>query len=346
MSSTVAFQGWSSTASHLDQTEQARQIVDPDPHALAAFPLGDNKPMNRRRDPRQRTLVIKDRIADAAPRKQDMIDREIAFHLNAYKESGVELIMGRGRFVGPKTLQVALNEGGTRLLAGNEIVVNVGSHASIPDIPGLQEAHALTHIEALELDDLPPHLIVLGGGYTGVEMAQAYRRFGSRVTIIEPGRQLMGREDGDVAQEISEVLSGEGIDILLNVKPLSVHGLSGDTVAVTDQTENGERTIEGSHLLLAVGRIANTANIGLEKAGIALDARGFIRVNVARSSHRSDQQISDRPLGSDPTASDRRVRLHGAWLREASQGPGCVPCNIAGTRRARTASHGVADDLG
>ncbi len=212
-------------------------------------------------------------------RKQHMIDREIAFHLDAYKESGVELIMGSGHFVSPKTVQVALNEGGTRLLAGNEIVVNVGSHASIPDIPGLQEAHALTHIEALELDDLPPHLIVLGGGYTGVEMAQAYRRFGSRVTIIEPGRQLMGREDGDVAEEIGEVLSREGIDILRNAKPLGVHGSSGDAVAVTARTEAGERTIEGSHLLVAVGRIANTADIGLEKAGIARDARGFIRVN-------------------------------------------------------------------
>ncbi len=212
-------------------------------------------------------------------RKQDMIDREIAAHLDAYRASGAELVMGSGHFVGPKTIQVALNDGGTRLLAGNEIVVNVGSHASVPDIPGLQEAHALTHIEALELDGLPPHLIVLGGGYTGVEMAQAYRRFGSRVTIIEPGRQLMAREDEDVAKEIGRVLSGEGIDIMLNAKPVGVQGRSGDAVTVTARTEGGERTIEGSHLLLAVGRVPNTADIGLGKAGIALDARGFIRLN-------------------------------------------------------------------
>jgi pyruvate/2-oxoglutarate dehydrogenase complex dihydrolipoamide dehydrogenase (E3) component len=126
-------------------------------------------------------------MREVRQRKQDMIDREIAFHLRAYEESGAELIMGSGRFAGPKTIDVSLNDGGTRSLTGNEIVLNVGSHAAIPDVPGLKQAHALTHIEALELDDLPPHLIVLGGGYTGIEMAQAYRRFGSRVTIIEPG---------------------------------------------------------------------------------------------------------------------------------------------------------------
>src|SRR5713226_6509890 len=193
-------------------------------------------------------------------RKQDMIDREIAFHVNAYKQSGVDLIMGSGRFVGPKTIKVDLAVGGTRLLTGNEIVVNVGSHAAIPDIPGLKAARALTHIEALELDYLPSHLIVLGGGYVGIEMAQAYRRFGSRVTIIEHGPQIMGREDADAAGEMSRVLSSEGIDILLNAKPLGVHGSSGDAVTVTARTEAGERTIGGSHLLLAVGRIANTAD--------------------------------------------------------------------------------------
>jgi pyruvate/2-oxoglutarate dehydrogenase complex dihydrolipoamide dehydrogenase (E3) component len=222
---------------------------------------------------------VKTDMREVRRRKQGMIDREIAAHLNAYKESGAELIMGSGRFVGPKTIEVALNDGGKRLLTGDEVVVNVGTHAAVPNIPGLQEAGVLTHIEALELDDLPPHLIVLGGGYTGVEMAQAFRRFGSRVTIIEPGHQLMAREDADVAEEITGVLIGEGIEILRNAKPLSVHGRSGGTVAVTVLTEAGERKVEGSHLLAAIGRIANTGGIGLDKAGIALDARGFIQVN-------------------------------------------------------------------
>lgn len=212
-------------------------------------------------------------------RKQDMIDREIAFHVNAYKQSGVDLIMGSGRFVGPKTIKVDLAVGGTRLLTGNEIVVNVGSHAAIPDIPGLKTARALTHIEALELDYLPSHLIVLGGGYVGIEMAQAYRRFGSRVTIIEPGRQLMRREDADVAEEILQILRGEGIEILVNAKPVSVKGRSGEAVAVTVRTPGRDQKIDGSDLLVAVGRVANTDGIGLVEAGIELDARGFIRVD-------------------------------------------------------------------
>jgi pyruvate/2-oxoglutarate dehydrogenase complex dihydrolipoamide dehydrogenase (E3) component len=212
-------------------------------------------------------------------RKQDMVEREIAIHLKAYKESGAELIMGSGRFVGPKTIEVALNDGGARTLAGAEIVLNLGSHAAIPDIPGLAAARPLTHIEALELDYLPSHLIVLGGGYVGVETAQTFRRFGSRVTIIEPGSQPMGREDRDVAQEIQAILTGEGVEVVLNADPASVHGLSGDVVAVTVRTAEGERTIEGSDLLVAVGRVPNTADIGLDKTGVELDRRGFVRVN-------------------------------------------------------------------
>ena len=131
----------------------------------------------------------------------------------------------------------------------------------------------------LELDYLPSHLIVLGGGYTGVETAQTFRRFGARVTIIEPGLQLMGREDPDVAQEIRTILTGEGVEVVLNAHPVSVNGLSGATVAVTARTADGERKIEGSDLIVAVGRIPNTADIGLDKTGVELDPRGFIRVN-------------------------------------------------------------------
>jgi pyruvate/2-oxoglutarate dehydrogenase complex dihydrolipoamide dehydrogenase (E3) component len=211
-------------------------------------------------------------------RKQEMVDREIAFHLNAYKTSGAELIMGSGRFVAPKIIEVALNDGGTRLLTGNEVVVNVGSHAAIPNIPGIEAARALTHIEALELDYLPAHLLVLGGGYVGIEMAQAFRRFGSRVTIIEPGQRLMGREDADIAEEMLRILTSEGIEVLLGVEPINVHGLSGDKVSVSVRTAAGEQRIDGSDLLVAVGRIPNTADIGLEQAGIELNGRGFIRV--------------------------------------------------------------------
>jgi pyruvate/2-oxoglutarate dehydrogenase complex dihydrolipoamide dehydrogenase (E3) component len=218
-------------------------------------------------------------MARVRRRKQDMIDREIELHLGLYKQAGAELIMGSGRFIGAKTIEVALNEGGTRVLAGNEVVVNVGSHAAMPDIPGLRDSHALTHIEALELDKVPSHLLVLGGGYTGIEMAQAFRRFGSRITVIEPGPQIMGREDADVAAEIGRLLGDEGIDIVLNAQPLRVDGLNGEAVSVSVRTGAGEQRIEGSHLLVAVGRVANTAGIGFDEAGIALDERGFVKVD-------------------------------------------------------------------
>src|SRR3989442_89999 len=126
-------------------------------------------------------------------RKRDMVDGLIAMHLDNYKASGAELIMGTGRFIAPKTIEVSLNDGGTRVLTGDRVALNLGTHATIPDIPGLAAAKPLTNIEALELDRLPDHLVVIGGGYVGLELAPAYRRFGSRVSIIEVGPQLAGR---------------------------------------------------------------------------------------------------------------------------------------------------------
>ena len=212
-------------------------------------------------------------------RKQEMVDREIAAHSAAYEDSGAELIWGTGHFVGPKTIEVTLNDGGSRTLTGAEVVIDVGTHAAMPDIPGVIEARPLTHIEALELDVLPSHLVVLGGGYVGIEMAQAYRRLGSRVTVIEPGLQIMAREDADVAQEMREILTRDGIEILFEAKPAGVTGLSGDEVAVRLHTRDGDRTVEGSDLLVATGRVANTAGLKLEATGVELDARGFIRVD-------------------------------------------------------------------
>jgi pyruvate/2-oxoglutarate dehydrogenase complex dihydrolipoamide dehydrogenase (E3) component len=225
------------------------------------------------------TGAVKTDMVRVRERKQDMIEREIAFHLQAYKSSGAELIMGSGRFIAPKTIEVLLNEGGTRALVGDQIVINVGTRATIPDIPGLEAARALTHIEALELDYVPAHLVVLGGGYTAVELAQTYRRFGSRVTIIEPGSQLMGREDADVAEELQRTLSAEEVRVLLDARPVYVQGRSGEQVSVTVRTRAGEEKIEGSDLLVAVGRTPSTADIGLEDAGVQVSAAGYIRVN-------------------------------------------------------------------
>jgi pyruvate/2-oxoglutarate dehydrogenase complex dihydrolipoamide dehydrogenase (E3) component len=218
-------------------------------------------------------------MAKVRQRKRDMVDREIALHLHNYKTTGGELIMGTGRFVAPKTLEVNLNDGGTRVLTGDQVFLNVGTHAAIPRVPGLEAARPLTHIEALELDYLPSHLVVLGGGYVGLEMAQAYRRFASRVTIIGSGPQLMTREDPDVAHEMQRILGDEGIQILVAAETLNVNGRSGEEVSLTVRTPSGEQKIEGSDLLVAVGRAPNTAGIGLGEAGVALDGRGYIRVN-------------------------------------------------------------------
>jgi pyruvate/2-oxoglutarate dehydrogenase complex dihydrolipoamide dehydrogenase (E3) component len=172
-----------------------------------------------------------------------------------------------------------LNGGGKRLLAGDQVFINVGTHAAIPDVPGLEAALPLTNIEALELDYLPPHLIVLGGGYVGLELAQAYRRFGSRVTVIEHGPQLMGREDPDVAAEIQRILGEEGIEFLVGAEVLHVQGRSGKGVSLVVRTSTGRQEIEGSDILVAAGRIPNTEGIGLGETGIELDGRGYIRVN-------------------------------------------------------------------
>ena len=196
-----------------------------------------------------------------------------------YKTSGAELIMGTGRFLAPKTLEVRLNDGGTGELAADQVFLNVGTHAAIANVPGLEAARPLTHIEALELDYLPPHLIVFGGGYVGLELAQTYRRFGSRVTIIQSGPQLMVREDPDVANEMQRILSEEGIQILVATETLNVQGRSGEEVSVIVRTNSGEQKIEGSDILVATGRIPNTAGIGLEKVGVELDGHGYIRVN-------------------------------------------------------------------
>jgi pyruvate/2-oxoglutarate dehydrogenase complex dihydrolipoamide dehydrogenase (E3) component len=218
-------------------------------------------------------------MATVRQRKRDMVDSQIAMHLQNYKSSGAELVMGSGRFVAPKTLEVRLNDGGTRVLAGDQVFLNVGTHAAIPSVPGLQAARPLTNVEALELDYVPPHLIVLGGGYVGLELGQAYRRFGSRVTVIERGPQLMGREDPDVSDEMHRILSDEGIRFLVAAEALRVHGRSGKEVTLVVRTTSGEQRIEGSEVLVAAGRTPNTAGIGLEEAGVELDGRGYIRVN-------------------------------------------------------------------
>ena len=225
------------------------------------------------------TGSVRTDMATVLRRKRDMVRREVDLHLQNFAATGAELIVGDGRFVAPKTLEVRLKDGGTRVLAGDQVFLNIGTHPAVPAISGLEAARPLTHIEALELDYLPPHLIVLGGGFVGLELAQAYRRFGSRVTVIEPGTRLISREDPDVADEMQRILSNEGIQLLTAAEVFAVRGRSGEQISVMVRTPSGEQEIEGSDILVATGRVANTAGIGLDEAGVELDARGYVRVN-------------------------------------------------------------------
>src|SRR5262249_15919890 len=159
------------------------------------------------------------------------------------------------------------------------VFLNVGTRASIPDVPGLAAAGPMTHVEALNLERLPEHLVILGGGYVGLEFAQALRRFGSRVTIIQRGRQLLEREDPDVAEALRELLTDEGVEVLLQAEVRSVTGRSGTGVVLRVRSKAAERTLEASDILVAVGRTPNTDRLDVARAGVELDSRGYIRVN-------------------------------------------------------------------
>jgi pyruvate/2-oxoglutarate dehydrogenase complex dihydrolipoamide dehydrogenase (E3) component len=212
-------------------------------------------------------------------RKRDMVDNLIDIHLERYRTSGAELIMGEAHLTGERTVQVKLNDGGSRALTAEKLFLNVGTRPRVPDIHGLAEANPMTHVEALDLDCLPEHLIVVGGGYVGLELAQTFRRFGSQITIIESGPRIMKSEDAEVSDAVAEMLRAEGIEILLRTSLQSVAGRSGERVRVELQGPNGTQHIEGSHLLIATGRTPNTQALGLDKAGVERDSRGYIKVN-------------------------------------------------------------------
>jgi pyruvate/2-oxoglutarate dehydrogenase complex dihydrolipoamide dehydrogenase (E3) component len=187
--------------------------------------------------------------------------------------------MGEARFTESKTVRVTLNAGGTRLLQGERVFINVGTRARMPDVPGLAAAAPMTHVEALNLERLPEHLVILGGGYVGLEFAQAMQRFGSRVTIVQRGPRLLEREDSDVADALRELITDEGIEVLLQAEVRNVTGRSGSGVALRVRSGTTETTLEASDILVATGRTPNTDRLDAAKAGVELDARGYIRVN-------------------------------------------------------------------
>ena len=212
-------------------------------------------------------------------RKRKMVQQLVDIHLENYRKSGAELVMGTGRFVAPKTIEVTLNDGGTRTFRGKNVIINTGTRAKLDPIPGLAESQPLTHIEALELDVIPRHLLVLGAGYVGLELAQAFRRFGSQVTLIDRNSRLAHHEDEDISQALEEMCRDEGINLMTNAKVDHVSGKSGNEVSLFGAREGSDFKIAGSHLLVAGGRKANTSGIGLEVAGVEATANGYVKVN-------------------------------------------------------------------
>jgi len=212
-------------------------------------------------------------------RKRKMVNGLVEMHLDLYKKSGSELVIGSGRFIGPKIIEVTSDDGFVRVLRGKRVVINTGTRATIAPIPGLAEANPMTHIEALDLDRIPEHFLVLGGGYVGLELAQAMRRFGSRVTIIERNPRLLHREDQDISAALHELFKDEGIEVVTSARITRVEGKSGESVKLQVNCNGSETVLEGTHLLAATGRTPNTDGIGLEQAGVKTTDRGYVKVN-------------------------------------------------------------------
>jgi pyruvate/2-oxoglutarate dehydrogenase complex dihydrolipoamide dehydrogenase (E3) component len=212
-------------------------------------------------------------------RKRAMVDGLRQLHLDRYRASGAELIMGEARFVGERTVDVQLADGGERRISGEKVFLDLGTHATVPDVPGLAASRPMSHVELLDLDRLPEHLMVLGGGYVGLELAQAMRRFGARVTVVEQGQQLAGREDADVGAGLLELFRHEGITVHVQTQVRSVGGQSGSGVHIVTEGPDGEAIVEGTDLLVGVGRTPNTSGIGLEQAGVTLTETGYIAVD-------------------------------------------------------------------
>ena len=197
----------------------------------------------------------------------------------------LDLLLGEARFVAPRQIEVTLNVGGTRRLAADKVFINAGARPRVPALPGIEEVGYLDSTAIMELDQVPEHLLVIGGGYIGLEFGQMFRRFGSRVTLVQRGGQLLAREDTDVAGEVADILRGEGIEVLLETTPVRVDRAADGRIQLAVRSAGGEHApdgtgvLSGSHLLVAAGRVPNTDRLNPEAAGIEVDGRGFIQVN-------------------------------------------------------------------
>jgi pyruvate/2-oxoglutarate dehydrogenase complex dihydrolipoamide dehydrogenase (E3) component len=222
-------------------------------------------------------------VAQVRRRKQNIVDSFREANERGLASAGVELVRGEARFVGERTVEVR-TVAEPRTLRGEVVVINTGLRPTIPAIPGLDTVPYLTSTSIMELSTAPEHLVVLGGGYVGVEFAQMFRRFGSRVTILQRGNQLLPREDTDVAEQIAQLLREDGIDVVLDASATEI-ARAGTLTSVTYRTAGADGTpdattmMTGSHLLVATGRAPNSNGLGLTAAGVMRDAHGFITVD-------------------------------------------------------------------
>jgi pyruvate/2-oxoglutarate dehydrogenase complex dihydrolipoamide dehydrogenase (E3) component len=218
-------------------------------------------------------------LAQVRQRKQAIVDDfRTSGQRRLEKAENVELIFGEGRFLAPRVVEVTLKGGGARTLTADLIVINTGARPARPALDGLDAVAALDSTSVMELSALPEHLLILGGGYIGLEFGQMFRRFGSAVTVVQRGRQLLAREDPDVAEEVRKVLQEDGIEILLQTEATRVQATARGVVLQL-RGPAGDRTLAGSHLLVAAGRTPNSDRLNLTAAGVQVDAHGFIRVN-------------------------------------------------------------------
>jgi pyruvate/2-oxoglutarate dehydrogenase complex dihydrolipoamide dehydrogenase (E3) component len=219
-------------------------------------------------------------MAKVRARKRDIVESFRSGSENRLETNeNIDLIYGEGRFIGPNTVEVALNDGETCTLTADQIFINTGARPAVPKIDGLDTIPYLDSTSVMELDTVPTHLVILGGSYIALEFGQMFHRFGSRVTVLEKSKYLLGHEDTDVAEEMAKILREDGLEILLGVEATRVAKTEGGGVSLTVKTPDGEKTIAGSHLLVAVGRTPNTDRLNLAAAGVKTDSQGHIEVN-------------------------------------------------------------------
>ncbi|MGH9798942.1 MAG: FAD-dependent oxidoreductase, partial [Blastocatellia bacterium] len=219
-------------------------------------------------------------LAEVRRRKQSVVDSFRNGGQRALERTDkLELIFGEASFTGANSVAVKLHDGSARQLSAPKIFINVGCRPADPGIAGSERVSILDSSSIMELDELPEHLIVLGGGYIGLEFGQMFRRFGSCVTVVQRAAQLLGREDQDVANEVAKIMQEDGVEILLNTSATKVDRDGEGKIHLTVKTAEGERTIAGSHLLAAAGRTPNSDALNLAAAGIETDKAGFIKTN-------------------------------------------------------------------